>query len=353
MDQAAMLLSSSLASHSSTIGNSIEQKQNHSIEISVIIPTYKRPTLLENCIKALIDQNLDKNIYEIIVVSDGPDDETKNLVNTFKQFHPFLYYLHLTHKKGPAAARNLGWQNASGKIIAFTDDDCLPDKNWLSSLYQVYHNNSFRNEIACTGTIKVPLSALPTDYERNTSQLESAEFVTANCCCTRSSLEKVGGFDERFSMAWREDSDLEFKLLEYDIPIIKVEEALVIHPVRKAKWAVSIKEQKKGIFNALLYKKFPGLYRKKIQSSRPWNYYIITIAFCCLLVSVFFQSRILALVFAFFWLSLTIHFILKRLRSTAKTFEHVTEMIVTSFIIPFVSLYWQLYGAVKYKVLFL
>jgi hypothetical protein len=154
-------------------------------------------------------------------------------------------------------------------------------------------------------------------------------------------------------MAWREDSDLEFKFLQQKIPIVKVEGALVIHPVRKANWGISIKEQKKGIFNALLYKKFPELYRKKIQASPPWNYYMIIIAFCCIPISVFLQLEMLALVFAFFWLSLTVNFIFKRLRSTSKSGKHVMEMIATSFIIPFVSVYWQLLGAIKYKVLFL
>ena len=71
-------------------------------------------------------------------------------------------------------------------------------------------------------------------------------------------------------MAWREDSDLEFRLLQQGIPIWRLQNALVIHPVRKASWGVSLKEQKKGMFNALLYKKYPGLYRKKIQPRPGW-----------------------------------------------------------------------------------
>jgi glycosyltransferase involved in cell wall biosynthesis len=336
--------------------NSILQKRKDLIYVSVVIPTYRRASLLQNCLNALMCQSLDKSVYEIIVVSDGPDEETATMVKKFGNIHPAVHYLFLAGKKGPAAARNLGWQTASGKLVAFTDDDCLPDKFWLSSLHKFYSDsfkNGLENGIAFTGKIKVPLSTLPTDFEKNTSHLETADFVTANCCCTRSALEKVGGFDERFSMAWREDSDLEFKFLQQKIPIVKVEGALVIHPVRKANWGISIKEQKKGIFNALLYKKFPELYRKKIQASPPWNYYMIIIAFCCIPISVFLQLEMLALVFAFFWLSLTVNFIFKRLRSTSKSGKHVMEMIATSFIIPFVSVYWQLLGAIKYKVLFL
>ena len=320
------------------------------IQLSVVIPTYCRPQLLRNCLQCLVDQSFDKSFYEVIVVSDGYDEETRNVVNSFKQRHPGLYYLHLPEKKGPAAARNLGWQRAWGKLIAFTDDDCLPDKTWLACLYKTYRGES---EIAYAGKVMVSLASQPTDYANNTSNLEAAEFVTANCCCTKLALEKVEGFDERFSMAWREDSDLEFKLLQQNIPVVKVEDAVVTHPVREAHWGVSIKEQKKGIFNALLFKKFPELYRKKIQSSPPWNYYMITMAVFCLVVCLFLGLKSLAMVFVIFWIALTAAFIARRLRLRAKNLNHVLETIVTSAIIPIVSIYWQLYGAIKYRTFFL
>lgn len=370
MDQATLRLSSPVASHSSTFGRSIEQfrksfsrrlssrarksdTQIHgqsATQISVVIPTCGRPQLLENCLRCLVEQSFEKNFYEIIVVSDGFDDKTKNIVNEFKQSHPAIYYLYLTEKKGLAAARNMGWQRGWGKVVAFTDDDCLPDKDWLASLYKIYNGEE---EIAYSGAVRVPLSSHPTDYERNTSNREIAEFVTANCCCTKMALEKVGGFDERFSMAWREDSDLEFKLIRENIPVIKVEDALVVHPVRQANWGVSIKEQKKRIFNALLYKKFPDLYRKKIQASRPWNYYMVAVAFLCALLSFFLQIKWLVLVFGVCWAGLTVKFISTRLSRTTKTFSHIIEMVVTSIVIPFVSVFWQFYGAIKYRTFFL
>ncbi|MBO9684341.1 MAG: family 2 glycosyl transferase, partial [Flavisolibacter sp.] len=208
-------------------------------------------------------------------------------------------------------------------------------------------------EIAYTGRVKVPLSNSPTDYEKNTAGLETAEFVTANCCCTKSALEKTGGFDERFSMAWREDSDLEFQLMLHQIPIIHLENALVIHPVRQAPWGVSIQEQKKGMFNALLYKKYPELYRKKIQSSPLWNYYLIVLSSLIFVLTVFTEYKTIALISLLIWFLLTTVFIQKRLKNTSKKPRHVVEMIVTSICIPFVSVYWQLYGAWKYQVFFL
>src|SRR5690606_31731392 len=137
----------------------------------------------------------------------------------------------------------------------------------------------------------VPISSNPTDYELNVGNLQTAQIITANCACTRSALALVQGFDERFEAAWREDSDLEFKLITNKIPIIKIEAARVTHPVRKAPWGVSIKEQKKGVYDPLLFKKYPKLYRSHIQSKPLWNYYLINVLWLLIIVSLIFQHR--------------------------------------------------------------
>jgi GT2 family glycosyltransferase len=317
------------------------------IKISVVIPTYQRPELLRRCLHALTKQTFSKEYYEVIVVSDGPDEITKQTVGEFSS-HQFIF-LNTPLKKGPAAARNFGWKHAIGILIAFTDDDTIPDRDWLNNIWQAYKGEK---EIAYTGRIKVPLSNAPTDYEKNTAGLETAEFVTANCCCTKIALEKTGGFDERFSMAWREDSDLEFQLMLHQIPIVHLENALVIHPVRQAPWGVSIKEQKKGMFNALLYKKYPELYRKKIQSSPLWNYYLIVLSSLIFAATFFTEYKTVSLISFLVWFLLTASFTQKRLKNTSKKPGHVAEMIVTSICIPFISVYWQLYGAWKYRVFF-
>src|SRR4051812_22121800 len=107
------------------------------MEISVIIPTHQRPQLLMKCLTALLKQKFDKQRFEVIVVSDGPDPETHSLVRSMAQCGmATLRYFSLPTRRGPAAARNYGWLGASGKIIAFTDDDCLPDEHWLKELYE-------------------------------------------------------------------------------------------------------------------------------------------------------------------------------------------------------------------------
>ena len=133
------------------------------------------------------------------------------------------------------------------------------------------------------GRIIVPLPPAPTDYERDAAGLETAEFATANCFYRREALEAVGGFDERFTAAWREDTDLFFALLERG-DRARAPEAVVIHPVRPARWGISIRQQRKSMFNALLFKKHPALYRERIQASPPLHYYGIVGALLVALV---------------------------------------------------------------------
>ncbi|HEY0053917.1 MAG TPA: glycosyltransferase [Pedobacter sp.] len=319
-------------------------------KISIVIPTYRRPKLLVKCIDALLNQeDFSPLDYEIIIVSDGPDELTEEVLESVvTSAEPRIIFMNLPEKKGPAAARNFGWLNASGSLVAFTDDDCIPDKNWLSAIWRSYDG---LEDVAFSGKVIVPLSKKPTDFELNTAHLETAEFITANCICSKTALIKTGGFDERFALAWREDSDLHFKLLLNNIPIHKIN-AVVVHPVRQAPWGVSLKEQKKGMFNALLYKKYPSLYKERIGSKAPLKYYLMIVSFTGIVAGAILSVKLLVLISFVMWVALQYEFISKRLASTSRAIKHVIEMIITSIAIPFLSVFWQLYGALKYRVLF-
>ncbi len=203
------------------------------------------------------------------------------------------------------------------------------------------------------GHLIVPLEGVPTDYEYNAAQLGKNDFVTANCFYRRDALLEVGGFDECFTAAWREDTDLVFTLLTRGAKFTTAPEAVVIHPVRPAQWGISIRQQRKSMFNALLYKKHPALYRQKIQATPPWRYYISVCAALLALIGALCGMWLLSLAGLIAWLVLTARFCLQRLRHTSHAPRHVAEMIVTSIIIPPLSIFWRLYGAVKFRVLFL
>lgn len=331
-----------------------------SVEVSVVVPTYKRPDLLRNCLDALLEQDFDPRGYEIVVVDNAGSEETRRLVESIPQansrvgagsagIYPVVYYLEESERPGPAAARNLGWKFAHGEFIAFTDDDCIPDSRWLKEgLRQLREGYD-----AVIGRTVVPITGIPTDYEKNISRLETAEFVTANCFIRCSALQAAGGFDERFTTAWREDSDLHFRILSLSLKVGRASNARVVHPVRPARWGISVKEQRKSMFNALLFKKYPDLYHERIQISPPWHYYAITGSAIGLLLAAIEGQRGIAASLGLCWIILTAGFILRRLRGTRHTPRHLAEMVVTAMVIPPLSVYWRLYGALKYRVWFL
>lgn len=321
--------------------------------VSVVVPTWRRPALLERCLESLVRQTLAPTRYEIVVCDDGPDDATRSLVERIADAHRArglpVRYLPITATQGPAGARNAGWREARGEVIAFTDDDTIPDAHWLEAGLAAMADGA----CAAAGAIVVPLPEQPTDYEADASGLAYAEFATANVFVKRSALIAVDGFDERFTSAWREDSDLQFSLLSSGRCIAKAPEAVVVHPVRPARWGVSLSQQRKSAFEALLYRKHPVLYRQRIARTPPIRYYATVMAAAICIVGAALGAGMIAGLAALVWMGLTLRFLLLRMRGRSRAASHIAEMAVTSVLIPFLSIYWRLRGALRYRTWFL
>jgi glycosyltransferase involved in cell wall biosynthesis len=293
-------------------------------------------------------------MYEIVVVDDGRTADTQALVEALARQHadngPIIRYLR-PHDgtRGPAAARNRGWRAARGRIIAFTDDDTQPDRDWLRQGLLAMT----RGRVALRGQVKVPAPEPLTDHARMTQGLEHAEFVTANCFVRRDTLFEVGGFDERFQRAWREDSDLHFNLLQRYGEVPKAPNAVVVHPVREAPFGISIKQQANTMFDALLFKKHPSLYRSKVgRLHAPPSYYGIVLGTLAMLAALLGGEFLAGALLMGVVLALIGRLALRRLQGTARTRRHVAEMVLTSAAIPFLSLYWRLAGAWRFRVPF-
>lgn len=317
--------------------------------VSVVIPTFRRPDLLERCLRALIDQDMALTDVEIIVADDGIQEATRTLVGQWMahaaERGPRIHYIPVTGNHGPAAARNAGWRAAMGEIIAFTDDDCIPDPGWLRAGLAAMPPSVD----AVWGRIVVPLPTTPTDYERDAAGLQRAEFATANCFCQRRELARHGGLDENFTLAWREDSDLFFSLLESDAVVRHAPEAVVVHPVRRAAWGVSVRQQRKIMFDALLYKKHPRLYRQKIRPHPRWDYYGICGSLLIAFLAPLEGHMALGVAAAGAWGLMTGRLCLLRLKTNSRSLSHILEMIVTSVLIPPLATYWRLRGAIRFR----
>ena len=100
------------------------------IIISVIVPFYNEEEKIKKCAESLMNQNFNKENYEIIFIDNNSNDKSKDIVKTF----PEITYL-FEPEQGRYAARNKGLAIAKGNIIAFTDSDCAVDTHWLESIY--------------------------------------------------------------------------------------------------------------------------------------------------------------------------------------------------------------------------
>jgi glycosyltransferase involved in cell wall biosynthesis len=318
------------------------------------VPTYQRPKLLERCLKGLLTQKFPPAEFEIIIVDDAASDATKKQVENWarqaQETGHTIHYVPVTGSRhGPAVARNCGWRSTQAEIIAFTDDDCIPEMHWLQM-----GAKAFTDDIAAiSGRIVVPLPPVPTDYEYSAAQIQHSEFATANCFYRRSILEQVGGFDERFTIPSCEDSDLFFTLQREHFICIFAPEAVVMHPVRAAGWGISLRLQRKNMFNALLHKKHPDLYRKHIQAAPLWDYY--GIVGCLLLILLGFSVQIswLAIIALLAWLYMTGRICIQRLRKTSRAPGHILEVAITSALLPPLAIFWRLWGAIRFRVFFL
>ncbi len=319
-------------------------------QVSVVIPTFRRRDLLDKCLAALAAQTMPPDEFEVIVADDECSAATRELVTRWSAESPLtIRYLAVRGTRGPAAARNAGWSIAQAPVIGFTDDDCLPLPDWLRQGLE-----AFQPQVdAAWGRLLMPIPDPPRDYQRNASRLAQAEFVTANCFCRRSVLAATGGFDARFTAAWREDSDLYFRLLRAGYTVVQQREAIVIHPVRPARWGISLSQQKNSLFNALLYKKHPGLYRQRIQAGPPYRYYLMLLALLGAVAAIPAGSGWLLWLMLALWSVLYLRFCSQRLSGTSRAPGHILEMLVTSAAIPPLAVFWRLAGAVRFRVLFL
>ena len=314
--------------------------------VSVVVPTYQRADLLARCLRALLAQRGLGAEYEIVVCDDAASLRTRAQVEgMLTQTGPDLRYVPVHGTRGPAGARNAGWQTARAAVIAFTDDDTMPDPDWLVAGLRAMVDGVH----AVTGSTVMPLPPAPTDYERDAAGLTHAEFITANCFVRRAALLAVGGFDTRYTMAWREDSDLHFSLIEQGLRIVRAPQARVVHPYRPVRFAAGLGMQKKVMFDVLLYKKHPDLYRARVRREPPWHYLSVTACLAAATLAALMQQWLAAAVTGLLWLALTLQFFFQRLRGTRVTPLLLADLALTSALIPLLSIWWRLMGVIRFR----
>lgn len=175
-----------------------------SVDISVVICVFNGADTLADCLRAVEQQSLPGEQFEIIVVDDGSTDDSAKVARQFN-----VRLLEGPHR-GLAAARNTGWRAARGEWVAFTDDDCAPTRRWLELLWRAVQRESRDGRAlgAAGRLVGFPSNCDPSRYVElrggfNTaSHLEHPRFPYApagNIFYRREALEQVNGADERYS----------------------------------------------------------------------------------------------------------------------------------------------------------
>lgn len=310
--------------------------------VSVVVPTYNRVGLLLQLLESLRKQTYPKDRFEVVIVDDGSTDETEQVVQEFARTVPFSVVYLRQPRKGPAAARNLGIRHSRGEIIAFADSDVTVVEDWITNAVKYFENGADGVEG------KTEPRGDETPFAHRAHNLKGGQFLTCNIFYTKTILEKVGGFDERFRAPHREDSDLAWRVLDAGGRIVFGPDVVAFHPYFPKRPLSTLKSFTLLQYDYLLYFKHPKRFREA-----GWfpnlRHHILHCAFgFATLVALIAKSYPLAVVTGGLLL-------LRALRSTKRTLSgyqanalYVAEAFLYCLLAPFVHIGMRLYGYLRF-----
>jgi glycosyltransferase involved in cell wall biosynthesis len=204
------------------------------IRLTVTIATYKRHHLLDIILKRYSEQSIEREFYEIIVCDSQSGEETEKVIEKYKEL---LNVEHCHTKNILAAKRNLGIAKAKSDFVVFTDDDCIPERNFVEKYLKIKEKNE-KDTIYC-GEVRFPeewvknsayyrfRDSLHPKYPVGKRDVNFNNIVVMNMGFWKENfLFSVGGVNEKFVGYGCEDIELGWRLtlakfkLVYDGPII-------------------------------------------------------------------------------------------------------------------------------------
>lgn len=201
-------------------------------KVSVVIPTHRVGRDVEALIRSLVEQ--DYKPYEIILVYSGgqPDNET----------YKYVRLVRLEDDRGPNHARNIGFAESKGEIVAFIDGDCVAPRDWLFNLVKELLDTGVD---AIAGTVEAVnrdkmlsryqehslLKPIPRYFSRKIllGGIGLTLVVTANFGVRREAVVEIGGFDESYFRYGCDDIDFAVRLLKKGYKVLCSPLARVYH----------------------------------------------------------------------------------------------------------------------------
>lgn len=205
--------------------------------VSIVIIVLNGAETIEACLNSLAAQTYPQECFETIVVDNGSDDGTIDVVRQY----PVRLVCEPVH--GYSRARNAGIEAARGEIVAFIDADCVADADWLTELIQPYRDCRIAG---VGGAVRMLPSANPTLVEQFVDESGFVEtlpspkangilphIVTRNAAYPKSILQQAGLFD--LSLKACEDVDIARKVqLDLGAKIVLAPSAVVYHQHRRS-----------------------------------------------------------------------------------------------------------------------
>ena len=211
----------------------------HNPEITVVIPTHRRPQILRLVLEGLCSQTELSAIGEIIVVSDGEDAETSDVVLAFGARLPAVYKCQ--EKSSVSCARNLGFMAAHFDIVLFLDDDVVPAPGLIEEHVRFHRDDPSKAAVLLgyvTWHPEVPVNGFMRWYGeygglfgygllKDGAAADWRFFYSCNVSLKRAFLVDAGGFDERLTVL--EDHELGYRLAAMGMDLQFARSALGYH----------------------------------------------------------------------------------------------------------------------------
>jgi glycosyltransferase involved in cell wall biosynthesis len=202
-------------------------------EIAVVVPTYRRADRLRRLVAALAVQTLDPTRWELVAVDDSSRDQAVDAVLAeLTDLVPCRARALCTPANGgPAVARNVGWRSTDAPVIAFVDDDVVPDPKWLEAGLRAFEDDGLG---VLQGHARVPdgvdLGALPAWSLWRVIDDDGPFFEACNIFYRRTALEQTQGFDEELAW-WGEDTTVGWQVVEAGWGRAFCSEASAVHDI--------------------------------------------------------------------------------------------------------------------------
>ncbi|MDU2673168.1 MAG: glycosyltransferase [Clostridium sp.] len=183
------------------------------MKVSVVICTYNRESYLKLCLEGLFKNNEDRSLYEVIVIDNKSTDNTRQIVESFKVNEEIRYVYE--ERVGLSNARNRGINEANYDIIAYLDDDAIPEKGYINNIICGFNEH----QVKCGGGKIIPIWTV--DKPQWYSEQFNGVFTILDCgdkdkvldidypyganmFFLKSELIKVGGFNTELGLKGNE-----------------------------------------------------------------------------------------------------------------------------------------------------